>query len=359
MSRWRSAGKRLGIAGATMGVIAAGAAIGLAAERYAVGRSFRRFDPARDEPLGRLRGTPTYVTADDGIDLYVEIDGTRDSDLTIIFVHGYALNQDSWHFQRRDLKDLGRLIFYDLRSHGRSARGRRERATIDQLGADLRVVIESLAADGPVVLVGHSLGGMTIMAAADLYPELFGDRVVGAALLASSPGRLAEVTIGAPAYAGRILHKLAPGFIGALAKQSELVERSRKAAVDLSFVMTKRLGFASDVSPSLVRFIAEMLAATPIDVVADFFPAFDSHDKMAALPVLQRVETLVMVGANDLLTPEEHSHDIIRLVPGAEFVVVPQCGHLIICEHPAVVNSHLRELVSRARRLAGLSKEQS
>jgi pimeloyl-ACP methyl ester carboxylesterase len=94
-------------------------------------------------------------------------------------------------------------------------------------------------------------------------------------------------------------------------------------------------------------------------VVADFFPAFDAHDKMSALPVLQRVETLVMVGSSDLLTPEEHSQDIVRAVPGAELVIVPDCGHLIICEYPDVVNHHLRELTSRARRLAGLPQEES
>jgi pimeloyl-ACP methyl ester carboxylesterase len=100
VSRLRAAGKRVGVFGAAVGVVAAGAAVGMAAERYAVGRSFRRSDPARREPFGRLRGTPTHVTADDGIDLYVEIEGDLDSDLTIIFLHGYALNQDSWRYQR-------------------------------------------------------------------------------------------------------------------------------------------------------------------------------------------------------------------------------------------------------------------
>lgn len=339
--------------GAAVGVVAAGAAVGMAAERYAVGRSFRRNDPARGEPFGELRGTPTYVISDDGIDLYVEMEGDLDSEPTIIFLHGYALHQDSWHYQRRDLGNLGRLVFFDQRAHGRSARGSRDQATIDQLAHDLRAVIDAVAPDGPIVLIGHSMGGMTIMALADLYPGLFADRITGAALLSTSPGRLAEVTIGAPAYTGRILHKLAPGFIAALARQAELVDKSRKVGSDLSYVLTKRLAFASDVPPSLVRFAARMLAQTPIDVVADFFPAFDAHDKLSALPVLQQVETLVMVGAEDLLTPEEHSKDIVRAVPGAELIVVPNAGHLLICEHPEVVNRAIRELVERAQRLAG------
>jgi pimeloyl-ACP methyl ester carboxylesterase len=301
-----------------------------------------------------------YVAADDGVDLYVEVDGAPDAGLTVVFVHGYALNQDSWHYQRRDLADLGRLVFFDHRSHGRSMRGPRERSTIEQLGADLYRVLDAVVPDGgPVMLVGHSMGGMTVLALADLHPGLFGDRIVGVALMATSPGRLAEVALGPPTFTGRVLRKVAPGLIGALAKQADFVDRSRKAGSDLSYVLTRRLAFASDVPPSLVRFAADMLASTPIDVVADFFPVFDAHDKMAALPVLQRVETLVMVGANDLITPEEHSRDMIRAVPGAELVIIPECGHLIICEHPDVVNQHLRDLAARALRLAGRPREES
>src|SRR4029450_2230860 len=235
-------------------------------ERYAVGRSFRRADTARDEPFGRLRGEPMDVTADHGVDLDVALHGAADADRTVVFVHGYALNQDAWHYQRRDLTDLGRMVFLDQRGHGRSMRGRPERSTIDQLGEDLYRVIDAVAGDGsPVVLVGHSMGGMTVLALADLHPELFGDRIVavpllatapgrrgggplarpppapsgdrppGVALLAPSPGRLAEATLGAPAYTGRILHKLAPGFFGALVKQAELVDRSRKARSELRY----------------------------------------------------------------------------------------------------------------------------
>jgi pimeloyl-ACP methyl ester carboxylesterase len=47
-----------------------------------------------------------------------------------VLCHGYALNLDSWHFQRRDLDDVGRLVLYDQRGHGRSTRGSADHATI-------------------------------------------------------------------------------------------------------------------------------------------------------------------------------------------------------------------------------------
>ena len=66
--------------------------------------------------------------------------------MTVVFCHGLALNQDSWHYQRRDLADLAedgaRLVFWDQRGHGRSGRGDAEHATIDQLGRDLRAVLD-------------------------------------------------------------------------------------------------------------------------------------------------------------------------------------------------------------------------
>ena len=121
----------------------------------------------------------------------------------MVFCHGFALTQETWHYQRRDLGDVGRLVFYDQRGHGRSGWGDREHANIDQLGRDLRRVVDAAAPTGPVVLIGHSMGGMTIMALADQAPELFGDRIVGVALLSTSAGKLAEVGFGAPAAIAR------------------------------------------------------------------------------------------------------------------------------------------------------------
>jgi pimeloyl-ACP methyl ester carboxylesterase len=344
-------GRRAGIVGIGAGVVAAGAVIGLAAERYAVGRSFRGSDPAYDEPLGTLRGRPVTVTADDGVALHVEVDEAPGAGpVTVVFCHGYALTQDAFHYQRRDLGELGRLVFWDQRGHGRSERGPMEHANIDQLGADLLRVLDAVAPTGPVVLVGHSMGGMTVMALADAHPELFGSRVIGVALISTSPGKMAEVTLGAPAYVGRVLRRVAPGVLAAAGRRPELAETGRRVGSDVGFVLTKRYSFASDVPPSLVRFTAAMNAATPIEVVAELFPAFDAHDKLEALDVLNGVETLIVAGDGDLMTPAEHSEEMLRKVPGAELVVLENAGHMSILERYGDVNEHLRGLVERASR---------
>ncbi|MEO7981927.1 MAG: alpha/beta hydrolase [Sporichthyaceae bacterium] len=353
-------GKRAAIVAGAAGVVAAGAAVGLAAERYAVGRSFRSahdLEPA--EPFGELRGTVVPVTATDGVRLRVEVEGLaagsrRTPTVTVVFCHGLALTQDSWHYQRRDLSDLaedgGRLVFWDQRGHGRSARGDAEHATIDQLGKDLFAVLKATAPKGPVVLVGHSMGGMTIMALADEHPELFGERVVAVALIATSPGKLAEVTFGVPAAAGRALRRLAPKALTALNRRPALVARGRSLGADIEFVFTKRYSFATDVPPALVLFVSRMHDQTPLDVLAELFPAFDAHDKLAALDVLNGVETLVLGGEQDLMTPADHSREIVAQVPGAELAILPEAGHLVMLEHHDVVTDHLRDLVERALR---------
>lgn len=342
--------------GAAAGVAVAGAAVGLAAERYAVGRSFRKADELGErEPYGELRGTVVPVTTTDGIELHVEVDGPSprakaQPPVTVVFCHGLALNQDSWHFQRRDLTDLGRLVFWDHRGHGRSARGTAENATIDQLGRDLHAVLKATAPTGKLVLVGHSMGGMTVMALAEAHPQLFPDRVVGVALVSTSPGRLAEVTFGVPAAAGRMLRRAAPKALAALNRRPGLVERGRHLGGDIEFVITKRYSFATDVPPALVQFVSRMHDQTPLDVLAELFPAFDAHDKLDALDILNCVETLILGGEKDLMTPADHSREMVEQVPGAELVILPDAGHLVMLEHPDVVTEHLRDLVVRALR---------
>ena len=352
-----SPGRIAGVVGALGAAVAVGAALGVAAERVVVRRALRP-DAERDEPFGALRGRVVPVLASDGTPLHVEVEdpppgsvADRAGDgLTIIFSHGYALEEDSWHYQRRDLRALGRLVFWDQRSHGRSGRGPSTNATIDQLGRDLEAVIAATAPTGPIVLVGHSMGGMTVMSYAAHRPEEFGPRVRGVALIATTAGGLADVPLGLPAPLARVFHSAAPQLAGVLARRKDLVERGRRAGSDIAYLLTKVYSFGSNVPPSLTGFVHRMLSATPIDVVAEFLPTLESHDKRAALEAIGRVDTLVLVGDDDMLTPSRHSDEIVRHVPGAELVIIPDSGHMVMLEKYPEVNQHLRELVVRVRK---------
>ncbi|WP_327087666.1 alpha/beta hydrolase [Nonomuraea sp. NBC_01738] len=341
--------KKLGIAGAIVGAASAGVA-GLAlAKRYAVGRIRLRPDAEASEPFGELRGREHTLTTSDGIELHVEIDGPEDAPLTIVLCHGYCLNLESWHYQRRDLREDFRLVLWDQRSHGRSQRAAAEDCTIDRLGDDLAEVIDTFV-PGPCVLVGHSMGGMTIMALADRRPELFGDKIRAVSLIATSAGKLAELTLGLPAMLSKVVHKVAPGAVSILGKRGSLVDKTRHAGSDIGFLITRLVGFGDsrNVSPTVVDFAESMIRATPTEVFANFYPALMNHDKLSALDVLVPVPTAILVGDKDWLTPPDHSKAIAAALPNARFVEVEDTSHLIQFERPTVVNEVLRDLIKEA-----------
>ena len=347
--------RRGGLLGAAVGTLAIGAAAGLAAERYAVGRVRLRPDPDADEPFFDLPADRVRrVVAGDGVPLHVEELGppvTTPVPLTVVLIHGYTQELAVWHYQRLALAadNPGRVVLYDQRSHGRSGRSSDENSTVDQLGRDLLSVLEACAPTGPVVLVGHSMGGMTIMALADQRPELFGPRVVGVALLSTSTGRLGRLTFGLPSAASPVTGAVLPWLTRGMARRPAVFERGRRLGTDLAFLATRRGAFGStDVSPSLVEFVEKMTADCPVEVIAAFYDTFAGHDKLAALGVLEAVPTTVLVGSEDRITPPRHSEVMAEAVPTAELVVVEGAGHMVQLERPDTVTAHLLELLARS-----------
>lgn len=353
--------KQVGLLGAAAGLIAATAAVVLAVDHSSARRR-------RDSEAGAaLRNSPAdrtgRVITDDGIGLYYEEVGPSDAPLTVVFVHGYCLQLGEFVFQRRELAahygDAVRLVFYDQRSHGRSDRGDPATASIDQLGRDLGDVLDTLVPRGRIVLVGHSMGGMAVLALAGQRPELFArpsnrrrrdQRVVAVALLSTSAGGR-RPTSGLAATIARINRPLMPLILRSARRQGDLIERGRALGNELSWVLTRRLSFAADhVDPLTVDYLAEMIASTRIEVIADFYPAIVAHEKAEVLSTLASVNVLVLCGDHDVMTPLIHSETIALALPQATLVVVPDAGHVALMERPEVVTAALIELIDGAPR---------
>lgn len=338
------------IAGAGVAVVAGGAAL-LVGHRI---RGARQVGiAALDDFAAPTPDRAGFVRADDGVRLYYEQDGPLDAELTVVLIHGFCQNRDDLLFQRRALlTQFGariRVLSFDLRSHGNSERSDAEHATIDQLGADLHTVLCELAPIGPIVLIGHSMGGMTVLALADAHPELFRDgRVAGVGLVSTSTGKLAYLTLGVPAGLSRISDPVVNFALRGMRRRSALLERGRARVTDAAWVFVQRLAFGPSADPALVEFLARMIGATPVDVIADFFPTLTSHDKEAALPLLAHVPAVIICGEDDVVTPPDHSRAMAALLPTAQLVIVPDAGHQALMERPDLVNPPLLRLVENA-----------
>ncbi|WP_213452773.1 alpha/beta fold hydrolase [Rhizomonospora bruguierae] len=356
-ARASKARRRAGVLGAALGIAAAGVAAGIAAERAVVRRTKRgTADPYADEPFGSQPFDESrMIEAPDGTDLYVEVvagepTARTPAAPTIVFVHGFCLDMGTFYFQRKLLAARGgrRLVFYDQPGHGRSGRLESGEYELPALGESLRAVLDQIVPTGKVILVGHSMGGMTVMAFAELYPEYFEDRVAGVVLIATSGGALEQAKMGLPALIARAGGPLLPLLGGAARFTGSALDRARQASSDLAWLLTRRYGFGTHrPSPALVTFVEQMNGHTTTDTVARYLRTLYTHARYPALVALRDTPTLVIVGDQDLITPLAHSQEIVKYLPEAEFVVVPNSGHVVMLEHAGEVNAALADFLEK------------
>ena len=345
----------------TVGRVLAGSGLAAAAAAGGLVLNRRRRERASDDPqpFGTVHGDVHEVKADDGVLLHAEVDeiapyGTaanHDDKATIVFVHGFSLTSDCWHFQRLAFRGKRRMVFYDHRSHGRSGRSEKENATIDQLGRDLRTVLDTLAPEEPVVLVGHSMGGMAIVALAEHHPELFGDRVVGVGLISTTAG-------GQRTH--KIVSKYIPDAVGrravergllVAADRERILELVRRSGSAISLRVIEEFAFGDTPVPrSYVTFLDSMISATPLKVLVEFIPEFDALDKFHVVAAFSRVPTRIVCGTKDKLTSIEHARKLHEHVPGSHLVELRGGGHMPIFEHKDRVNELLQSLFEDADR---------
>lgn len=308
--------------------VAAGVAAKVLNNRQTERRRLRR---GEDVPFGSVHSATRKVVSADGIRINVEVDEGPDDLPTIVFVHGVVCTLDTWHYQRLALRGTARMVFMDHRSHGGSDVADRASSTIENLAADLYAVIEACSS-GPVVLVGHSMGGMTIMQLAADHPELFGERVVGAVLISTSSGRLFVAT---PA-----LRRLVP------------VARGIAPVVDWgrgfnSFSVVRRWGLGPHAQERHVDMTNEMLLRAPTRVLTDFHPMFAGLDVRHALETLSEIPTIVVGGTHDFVTPLSHSRRIADGIAGSSLVILEDTGHMAMFEQHARITELISNLAEK------------
>jgi pimeloyl-ACP methyl ester carboxylesterase len=297
------------------------------------------------------------VRTGDGALIHAVVDGPDDAPVTLVLAHGWTLAQASWDDVAALLTPKVaagelRLIRYDQRGHGRSTWGRYAddvgELSIDQLGADLGDLLDQLVPSGPVVLGGHSMGGMTIMCLAAARPELFTDRVRGVALVSTSAGDLAP---SGEKLTERLQLTLAPGLVTAAIGGARLIERFRQLlppAHPRHRKLVRELLYGADATDEMVIAGAEIMHASTVRAFAAFDPALGEHDKRTELEALTGVPVEVLVGDSDKLTPQRHSRQLAEALPDAALHVADRTGHMLIQERPQLVADAIDRLLDAA-----------
>lgn len=327
-----------------LGAMAAGALAGAAAEEFLFRRTFRRDDRERGERFGTVRGKPAEVESFDGTRLHAELYGP-DGESACVFLHGFTLTRDAWHYQLRDLDDR-RLIAFDARGHGGSgpARGPRGHTvyTASTLARDVHAVLDQTGTRS-AVLVGHSMGGMTILQFAEDFPEELGRRVKGIVLLNTTfTSQLGAWREDRPRY--EAVRKTLGGLLEWFAADPRRVNYARMRANDLTMFLT-RIGFGSHPSASHVAWTRRMIDSTQSDTLAAAMVGLESYDTLRVLEKID-VPALIVGGEKDLISPAWLSREMAERIAGARLVILPGAGHMGMLERHAELSQRMESFLS-------------
>ncbi len=237
----------------------------------------------------------------------------------LVLLHGVTLRHDIWAPQFRQMADRYRVIAVDLRGHGRSLAGT-DGYGLPRLATDLATLLEALDLRD-AVLVGHSMGGMTVMQFCGDHRDVLDERVAGLVFVATRAHQVLPPYVEGGA---RRLVKRGRGMVDA--------GRSLPASTQVSGRVV-RLAFGDDPSPRAVEVVAEMVASMEPTALVGSIGGLLDHDARAALAATA-TPALVVVGTRDLLTPVPSGGHLAHLLPNGELVVLPRAGHQLMQERP-------------------------
>lgn len=290
--------------------------------------------------------TSRSVPGADGASLHVRLDGPQQAPVTVVLVHGWALEGRTWGSVARSLatgRSPVRVVRPDHRGHGRSAAVDPATMTIDQLADDLAAVVAATAPDGPLVLAGHSMGGMTLMALAERHPDVVA-RAGGIALVATASGGLAERPFGLAPPAAAVYRRVEQRVYGTRRWSGrETLGDPRLLAPAMRWLL-----LGSRPSEEARRITFETVAACRPLTVSGFRPTLEAHERHDALAAFAEIPTVVLVGSRDRLTPVRSARRIADALPSAELTIFPDAGHMLPLERVSGVARRIAALASGA-----------
>ena len=286
------------------------------------------------------------VTTSDVVPLSVRDWGSRAAGHTVVLLHGFCLDKDSWDIQMTQLiRRWGnsiRIISYDHRGHGDSGNAPMHTYRIDRLADDLAELLVALGVTGPLTMVGHSMGGMTALAylgrpatKRPVEPETL-------VLVATAAGNLGSHGL------GRLLGTPVPSML------YHLAHRMPRAGTDevLQFLtrpvcaaLTRYGGYGEAAPKSLVDASAATINTTPLTTKVGFLRDMKDYDHYQTLSSITAKTTIISGGA-DKLTPTCHARELADGIPGATLIHRPNAGHSLLHEVPQVVTGAISSAIA-------------
>jgi pimeloyl-ACP methyl ester carboxylesterase len=289
------------------------------------------------------------VVSFDGTELAVNVVGPTPDDPavpTLVFAHAFTLDMTAWHFQWKELSDRYRCVLYDHRGHGRSGPAGPGGYSIQAIGMDLKAVLEAAAPEGPVVVIGHSMGGMGVVSLADQFPEAFGTKIAGVVLANTAAADVLKgIVSNLGIQASRALLPLARRITANTGRGYRIRSRFFQGQADLAFLVGALTNFGSTAPPSIIEHVVRLSGQAPLEMWGDLITSMFEMDLGDALESI-KVPALVLVGDIDRLTPPTSAVALKRRLPDARMVLFRDVGHCAMLEHPREFNRIVEEFVS-------------
>ncbi|MHA2789439.1 alpha/beta fold hydrolase [Corynebacterium sp. S7] len=316
----------------------------------------RALTPAGRRQLAMARGrlhstqrTPGLTNLDaqgvvdnNGVGVHYYEVGPANAPVTVVYVHGFTLAAEAYFQQVDALREANvRQVLLDLRGHGQTGAVRPEQCSVDLAADDVWAVMEDRKVTGPVIVVGHSLGGLVGLSLIRRYAQRF--ELAGLIMINSSVEELSDQ--GIPQI---LATPAAEAVYNAVEASAAEADRFREEVTKILAPGLAVAVFQRDTDMGLVDFHAAMIHETPLETFVGFFDDLQEHEEISAGPYLRGVPGYILVGAKDEVTPLEQADRLNEIWPEAYLQVIPNAGHMLPIETPEVVTAAIQRLIKRA-----------
>ncbi len=296
-------------------------------------------DPKPDRGGRHLR-----IRRPDGSEIEVETYGPPDAP-TVVLTHGWGVDSTEWYYVKKAVARGLRVVVWDLPGLGMSKKPDNNDYRLEKMADDLDAVLKSVG-DRPVVLAGHSIGGMILLTYCRMFPAALGPRVAGLVLVHTTYTNPVRTTKGAAFYTAIETPVIVPllyltiglwplvWLMNWMSYMNGSVHRSTHKQSYAGAETRGQLDFASRFPP---HDRPDVLARGMLGMLA-----YDATATLATIGIPVRVVT----GDVDTTTPPEAGQFMARTIPNAELVTLSPARHLGLIEHHEEFDRTLAEFTN-------------